>query len=85
MSRTIPLSTVAIRREPDIFLARQRERQIAQCLGFSIGDTSIRFDPETGLLGRFVIHAGRSCSKRRDDSPGLSPSPISNRASPCTP
>jgi signal transduction histidine kinase len=40
MPRTISLSTVAIRREPDILLARQRGRQIAQSLGFSVGDTT---------------------------------------------
>ena len=39
-SRSIPLSTVAIRREPDILLARQRGRQLAQDLGFSVGDTT---------------------------------------------
>src|SRR5207253_912657 len=37
---TIALLTVAIRRETDILLARQRARQISQFLGFSEGDTT---------------------------------------------
>jgi signal transduction histidine kinase len=37
---SIPLSTVSIRREPDILLARQRGRQIAQGLAFTIADTT---------------------------------------------
>jgi len=34
----LPLITVALRRENDLLLARQRARQIAQLLGFSSGD-----------------------------------------------
>ncbi|HMA23293.1 MAG: ATP-binding protein, partial [Gemmatimonas sp.] len=40
MGLTVPLLTVAIRRENDILLARQRARQISQFLGFSSGDTA---------------------------------------------
>jgi signal transduction histidine kinase len=40
MPSAFPLSTVAIRREPDILLARQRARQIAQCLQFTVGDVT---------------------------------------------
>ena len=36
----IPLLTVALRRENDLLLARQRARQIAQLLGFSTGDST---------------------------------------------
>jgi signal transduction histidine kinase len=36
----IPLITVALRRENDLLLARQRARQIAQLLGFSTGDST---------------------------------------------
>lgn len=40
MGSTVSLVTVAIRREQDILLARQRSRQISQFLGFSTGDTT---------------------------------------------
>ena len=40
MPAAVSLVTVAIRREHDILLARQRARQIAQFLGFSTGDTT---------------------------------------------
>ncbi len=40
MRPTVPLLTVAIRRENDILLARQRARQISQFLGFSTGDVA---------------------------------------------
>jgi signal transduction histidine kinase len=40
MPASIPISTVVIRREEDILLARQRTRQISQFLGFSNGDTT---------------------------------------------
>ncbi|HEX8945909.1 MAG TPA: ATP-binding protein, partial [Gemmatimonadaceae bacterium] len=40
MSATVLLLTVAIRRENDILLARQRARQISQFLGFSSGDAA---------------------------------------------
>jgi signal transduction histidine kinase len=36
----VPLLTVAIRREGDILLARQRARQVSQFLGFSTGDAT---------------------------------------------
>ena len=36
----IPLITVALRRENDLLLARQRARQIAQLIGFSSGDST---------------------------------------------
>lgn len=36
----ISLTTVALRRETDLLLARQRARQIAQLLGFSSGDST---------------------------------------------
>ena len=36
----VPLLTVALRREGDILLARQRARHISQFLGFSTGDTT---------------------------------------------
>ena len=36
----IPLITVALRRENDLLLARQRARQIAQALGFTTGDST---------------------------------------------
>jgi signal transduction histidine kinase len=36
----IPLMTVALRRETDLVLARQRARQITQLLGFSTGDST---------------------------------------------
>ncbi len=40
MALAIPLVTVAIRREHDILLARQRARQISLFLGFSTGETT---------------------------------------------
>src|SRR5688572_33209584 len=40
MSTTVPLITVAIRREYDMLLARHRGRRICQLLGFSNGDTT---------------------------------------------
>jgi len=40
MRANVPLLTVAIRRENDILLARQRARQISQFLGFSGGDVA---------------------------------------------
>jgi signal transduction histidine kinase len=36
----VPLMTVALRRENDLLLARQRARQITQLLGFSTGDST---------------------------------------------
>ena len=36
----IPLTTVAVRREQDILLARQRARQLSSMLGFSVGDAT---------------------------------------------
>jgi signal transduction histidine kinase len=36
----LPLMTVALRRETDLLLARQRARHIAQLLGFSTGDST---------------------------------------------
>src|SRR5687768_2594760 len=36
----LPLSTVALRRENDLLLARQRARQLSQLLGFATGDTT---------------------------------------------
>lgn len=36
----IPLLTVALRRENDLLIARQRARQISQLLGFSTGDST---------------------------------------------
>ena len=38
--RSIPLLTVALRRETDLLLARQRSRQISQLLGFSTGNST---------------------------------------------
>lgn len=40
MIASIPLTSVAIHREHDILLARQRARQISQFLGFTIGDST---------------------------------------------
>ena len=40
MGMNVQLLSVAIRREQDILLARQRARQISQFLGFSEGDTT---------------------------------------------
>src|SRR5690242_6975684 len=40
MRSPVPLLTVALRREGDILLARQRARQISLFLGFSSGDTT---------------------------------------------
>jgi len=39
-STAVPLLTVALRRESDILLARQRARQVSQFLGFSEGDAT---------------------------------------------
>jgi signal transduction histidine kinase len=39
-STAVPLLTVALRREGDILLARQRARQVSQFLGFSEGDAT---------------------------------------------
>ena len=36
----IPLVTVALKRENDLLLARQRSRQITQLLGYSVGDST---------------------------------------------
>jgi signal transduction histidine kinase len=40
MRASVPLLTVAVRRESDILLARQRARHVSQFLGFSEGDTT---------------------------------------------
>ena len=40
MRASVPLLTVAIRRESDILLARQRARHVSQFLGFSNGDAT---------------------------------------------
>jgi signal transduction histidine kinase len=40
MRLSVPLLTVALRRESDILLARQRAREVSQFLGFSTGDTT---------------------------------------------
>ena len=40
MRSPVPLLTVALRKESDILLARQRARHISQFLGFSSGDTT---------------------------------------------
>jgi len=40
MRPSVPLLTVALRREGDILLARQRARQVSQFLGFSTGDAT---------------------------------------------
>ncbi|HEY5061384.1 MAG TPA: sensor histidine kinase [Gemmatimonadaceae bacterium] len=40
MAPPVPLITVALRREPDILLARQRSRHISLFLGFSNGDAT---------------------------------------------
>ncbi|HTE48103.1 MAG TPA: sensor histidine kinase [Gemmatimonadaceae bacterium] len=40
MTASMTISSVAIRREQDVLLARQRTRQISQFLGFSTGDTT---------------------------------------------
>src|SRR5690349_11582878 len=39
-STAVPLLTVALRREGDILLARQRARQVSPFLGFSEGDAT---------------------------------------------
>ena len=40
MRPSVPLLTVALRREGDILVARQRARQVSQFLGFSTGDAT---------------------------------------------
>ena len=54
----IPLMTVALRRENDLLLARQRARQIAQLLGFSIGD-STRITTALAEIARNALTYGR--------------------------
>ena len=40
IAAVIPLTTVAVRREHDILLARQRARQLSALLGFSVSDAT---------------------------------------------
>jgi signal transduction histidine kinase len=54
----IPLITVALRRENDLLLARQRARQIAQLLGFSTGD-STRITTALAEIARNALVYGR--------------------------
>src|SRR5580704_4646836 len=61
MGTNIPLLTVAIRREADILLARQRGRQISQFLGFSNGDTT-RITTALSEVARNAFEYGRGGS-----------------------
>ena len=54
----IPLITVALRRENDLLLARQRARQITQLLGFSTGD-STRITTALAEIARNALVYGR--------------------------
>jgi signal transduction histidine kinase len=54
----IPLITVALRRENDLLLARQRARQITQLLGFSTGD-STRVTTALAEIARNALVYGR--------------------------
>src|SRR5688572_4432141 len=54
----IPLMTVALRRENDLLLARQRSRQITQLLGFSTGD-STRVTTALAEIARNALVYGR--------------------------
>lgn len=54
----IPLTTVALRRENDLLLARQRARQISQLLGFSTGD-STRITTALAEIARNALVYGR--------------------------
>src|SRR5918992_5208245 len=54
----ISLITVALRRENDLLLARQRARQIAQLLGFSTGD-STRITTALAEIARNALVYGR--------------------------
>jgi signal transduction histidine kinase len=53
-----PLLTVALRRENDLLLARQRARQITQLLGFSTGD-STRITTALAEIARNAVVYGR--------------------------
>ena len=57
----IPLLTVALRRENDLLLARQRARQITQLLGFSTGD-STRITTALAEIARNALVYGRGGS-----------------------
>jgi signal transduction histidine kinase len=54
----IPLLTVALRRENDLLLVRQRARQITQLLGFSTGD-STRITTALAEIARNALVYGR--------------------------
>ena len=54
----LPLMTVALRRENDLLLARQRARQITQLLGFSTGD-STRITTAVAEIARNALGYGR--------------------------
>jgi signal transduction histidine kinase len=51
VSTTLPLLTIAIRREQDLLLVRQRSRDIGHFLGFSDGDTT-RITTALSEIGR---------------------------------
>ena len=53
----VPLLTVAVRREADILLARQRARQVSQFLGFSSGD-STRITTALSEIARNALEYG---------------------------
>jgi two-component system sensor histidine kinase RpfC len=57
----IPLMTVALKRENDLLLARQRARQISQLLGFSTGD-SPRITTAVAEIARNAVTYGRGGS-----------------------
>ena len=53
----VPLLTVALRREGDILLARQRARQVSQFLGFSDGDAT-RITTALSEIARNAVEYG---------------------------
>jgi signal transduction histidine kinase len=57
MGANVPLLTVAIRREQDTLVARQRCRQISQFLGFSNGDTT-RITTAVSEIARNALEYG---------------------------
>lgn len=57
----LPLLTIALRRETDLLLARQRARQITQLLGFSAGD-STRVTTALAEIARNALTYGRGGS-----------------------
>ena len=57
MGANVPLLTVAIRREQDTLVARQRSRQISQFLGFSNGDMT-RITTAVSEIARNALEYG---------------------------